>query len=102
MVDERFSGAQDLSILLGGQTAKIARADVAGAAAEHLRLVAVTVPLDQGFIHRHIPSRAVLHEEGQVGSVIEKLGQHLRFDGPDVRLQSGGKSLDCAQFHAGR
>ena len=67
----------------------------------HLGLVAQAVALDQRFIHRQVATGRVLDEESHVGRMVEKLGQHLRFHRQDACMRSGGKSLDCAQFHAG-
>jgi len=79
-LDDWLSGAQHLRVLLRRDAAKIARADLAGPFAEHLRFAREAMPLDERLIHDHIPSVGVFDEKSRVMHQIGHLLDKLRVD----------------------
>ena len=102
MVEQRPARPQHFRVLFGRNPPKIPGAKLAGAPTDDLGLMAQAVAFDQRFIHRQVATGRILDKESHVGRMVEKLGQHLRFHRQDACKRLGGKSPDCAQFHAGR
>jgi hypothetical protein len=63
--------------------------------------MAQALAFDPRFIHCQLAPGRILASERHVGRVVDNPGQQRGGHRQDAGTQSGGKRLDCAQFHAG-
>ena len=97
VIENGASCAQDGGVLPRGDSAEIARANVAGAFSEHLRFFGQAVPGDEGCVDCGIAAGGVFDKEGDIGHLVEKILQHRNVN---QRLRDTRFGLaDCAHFN---
>lgn len=75
VVQEWAAGLQHGLVLRGRDAAKFPRTNLGGPLAEHLGLMAQTVPFDEGTVNHQVPSGRILDEENHVRRLVEEAFQ---------------------------